>query len=158
MAAALKEALAGVSERFHVGLEVRAYSIGALEDVDWVGVSVVRGRPGLLREEEDPEGSALDPVSSEFSSALVALLEEDLSILRRARENVRSQLREGANGETPDLWEWQKILDTFSFPRLLNFLGSDTPRASRLKKSSPFPAILSDGERARLTELVQKED
>ncbi|MGD8362416.1 MAG: MarR family transcriptional regulator [Gemmatimonadota bacterium] len=96
----------------------------------------------------------LNPESPEFSGALVALLEEDLSVLRRARENVKGRLRENRNGNGFDLWEWQKILDTFSLPRLLSFLGSESPRAVRLRECSPFPAVLSEEERTRLAELA----
>jgi len=96
----------------------------------------------------------LNPESPEFSGALVALLEEDLSVLRRARENVKGRLREDRNGNGFDLWEWQKILDTFSLPKLLSFLGSETPRAVRLRECSPFPAVLSEEERVRLAELA----
>ena len=96
----------------------------------------------------------MNPESPEFSEALVALLEENLSVLRRARENVRGRLRQPQNGNGHDLWEWQKILDTFSFPRLLHFLESDSPRAVRLRESSPFPAVLSEEEKARLAELA----
>lgn len=102
------------------------------------------------------EDGRLNPASPEFSGALVALLEENLSVLRRARENVRGKLRAGANGDGPELWEWQKILDTFSVPKLLHFLESDSPRAIRLRKCSPFPAVLSDEEKARLESLVDR--
>jgi len=98
--------------------------------------------------------SRLNPRSSVFSEALVALLEENLSVLRRARENVRGRLQDSPNGHSHDLWEWQKILDTFSLPRLLNFLESDTPRAERLRETSPFPAVLSEEEKERLAELA----
>ncbi len=104
------------------------------------------------------EEGRLNPASPEFSGALVALLEENLSVLRRARENVCGQLKAGANGDGPELWEWQKILDTFSLPKLLNFLDSDSPRAVRLRKCSPFPAVLSEEEQARLEELIGQPD
>jgi hypothetical protein len=108
----------------------------------------------LAGEDGDNGNGKLSPESPEFSGALVALLEENLSVLRRARENVKGRLREDRNGNGFDLWEWQKILDTFSLPKLLSFLGSETPRAVRLRECSPFPAVLSEEERARLAELA----
>jgi hypothetical protein len=164
----LKGRLGEVEEEFDVILEVRSYSAPELNEVDWAGVIVLSGAlPGAAASgpaNELPErgpianpfsgNGKLNPESSEFSEALVALLEENLSVLRRARENVRGRLRQPQNGNGHDLWEWQKILDTFSFPRLLHFLESDSPRALRLRESSPFPAVLSAEEKARLAELA----
>lgn len=100
--------------------------------------------------------SDLDPESPEFSDALVSLLEEHLSLLKRARDHVLagSQDRFTENGQ--DLWEWRKVLDTYPLPRLLHFLRSQSPRAARLRRSSPFPAVLSEGERQRLKELAER--
>ncbi|MGW8268567.1 MAG: MarR family transcriptional regulator [Longimicrobiales bacterium] len=165
---ALRERLVAVEREFAVSLEVRTCSAGELDEVNWPEVVVLRGTPPgatVASSTEDvseknpgdnpfsPAGK-LNPESPEFSGALVALLEENLSVLRRARENVRGRLGESRNGHSHDLWEWQKILDTFSFPRLLHFLESDSPRAVRLRESSPFPAVLSEKEKARLAELA----
>ncbi len=96
----------------------------------------------------------LDPESPEFSGALVSLLEEHLSLLKRAREHVVRRLEERYPDNGHDLWEWRKVLDTYPLPRLLLFLRSQSPRAVRLRQSSPFPDVLSDGERERLGELA----
>jgi len=165
---ALRERLVEVEREFEVSLEVRVYSARGLDEVNWREVVVLKGTPPgppLANPTEDPLGKSsgespfsavgkLNPESPEFSGALVALLEENLSVLRRARENVRGRLGESRNGHSHDLWEWQKILDTFSFPKLLHFLESDSPRAVRLRESSPFPAVLSEKEKARLAELA----
>jgi len=165
---ALKERLVEVEREFEVSLEVRTCSARELDEVNWREVVVLRGTPPgapVAYPTEDPQGRTsrespfsaagkLNPESPEFSGALVALLEENLSVLRRARENVRGRLGESRNGHSHDLWEWQKILDTFSFPRLLHFLESDSPRAVRLRETSPFPAVLSEEEKARLAELA----
>jgi len=98
----------------------------------------------------------LDPASTEFNDALVALLEEDLSLIRRARERVLEKLENRHPGNGHDLWEWRKILDTYPLPRLLHFLESDSPRAVRLRESSPFPEVLSDAERERLGRFVER--
>ena len=165
---ALKERLVEVEREFEVSLEVHPFSARELDEVNWREVVVLRGTPPgapVPYPTEDPRrrssgespfsaAGKLNPESPEFSGALVALLEENLSVLRRARENVRGRLGESRNGHSHDLWEWQKILDTFSLPRLLNFLGSETPRALRLRECSPFPEVLSDEEKVRLAELA----
>lgn len=162
----LEAALQEVGKRFEVVLKVRAYTEAEIESVDWERAVVVRGgEAGLAGEEFLPEEELeliaadsavgyLNPASQEFNAGLVALLEENLSVLKRARNHVRARLDEGANGTSPDLWEWQKILDTFSIPRLLHLLASESPRAARLRKCSPFPAVLSEEERTRLSELA----
>lgn len=162
----LEEGLVEVEGDFQVDLEVRVYSHSELGEVDWSTVVRVVGAPpksvtpsagtSSPGERAGPGNGKLNPSSPEFSGALVALLEENLSVLRRAREKVRGELDQPRNGNGHELWEWQKILDTFSFPRLLNFLGSDSPRAVRLREYSPFPEVLSEEERARLSELASR--
>ncbi len=98
----------------------------------------------------------LDPESPQFNDALVSLLEQDLSLIKRAREKVLEKLEHRHPGNGHDDWEWRKILDTYPLPRLLNFLESDSPRAIRLRKSSPFPEVMSDRERERLGDLVER--
>jgi hypothetical protein len=98
----------------------------------------------------------LDPQSPEFSDALVSLLEEHLSLLQRARQHVIAALKDRYDENGYDLWEWRKVLDTYPLPRLLHFLQSQSPRAARLRRSSPFPAVLSEGEKQRLNELVHR--
>lgn len=98
----------------------------------------------------------LDPDSPEFNDALVSLLEEDLSLIRRAREKIQEKLQNRHPGNGHDDWEWRKILDTYPLPRLLHFLESDSPRAVRLRQSSPFPEVMSDRERERLGELIER--
>ena len=155
----LKDRLTEVEDAFDVALEVRAVPQAEIAEVDGSEVVTLIGdlpnpAGGPSRENPIADRGRLNPESPEFSEALVALLEENLSVIRRARECVRGQLGDRPNGHVQDLWEWQKILDTFSFPRLLHFLGSDSPRAVRLRECSPFPTVLSEEEKARLIELA----
>ena len=106
---------------------------------------------GPLAGNRDP-----DPSSPEYCGALVSLLEEDLSLIRRARENVLRKLENREPGNGHDLWEWRKVLDTYPLPRLLHFLESDSPRARRLRKSSPFPDVMSEAERDRLSGYTER--
>jgi len=101
-------------------------------------------------------GSDLDPTSPEFHGGLVSLLAEDLSLINRAREKVLEKLEHRHPGNGHDLWEWRKIFDTYPLPRLLHFLESESPRAIRLRKSSPFPDVITDNERERIGELVDR--
>jgi DNA-binding Lrp family transcriptional regulator len=98
----------------------------------------------------------LDPESPEFQDGLVALLEENLSLINRAREKILEKLEHRHPNNGHDDWEWRKILDTYPLPRLLHFLESNSPRAQRLRKSSPFPEVMSEREKARLSQLVER--
>ena len=113
-----------------------------------------RGRPPT-RSPSPRSNRDLDPESSVFNDALVSMLEEDLSLIKRAREKVREKLENRHPGNGHDDWEWRKVLDTYPLPRLLHFLESDSPRAVRLRKSSPFPEVMSERERERLGELIE---
>lgn len=98
----------------------------------------------------------LDPEAPHFNDALVSMLEEDLSLIKRAREKIREKLENRHPGNGHDDWEWRKILDTYPLPRLLHFLESESPRAVRLRKTSPFPEVMSERERERLGELIER--
>jgi hypothetical protein len=162
----LGERVAAVGGKLGVELEVCEFSREEATEVDWDEAIVILGEaPGWGRgtrsasdSDEGPRGTRLEPHSPEFSRALVAFLKENLSVLQRARDDLRRSLEDRPNGRSHDLWEWQKVLDTFSLPRLLNFLGSDSPRAVRLRKCSPFPAVLSEEEKARMADLLHRED
>ncbi|MGD2123322.1 MAG: winged helix-turn-helix domain-containing protein [Gemmatimonadota bacterium] len=112
---------------------------------------------GLFGKAQDsPPPVELDPESPEFHDGLVALLEENLSLINRAREKILQKLENRHPNNGHDDWEWRKIFDTYPLPRLLHFLESNSPRAERLRKSSPFPEVMSEGEKKRLRELVER--
>ena len=114
-----------------------------------------RGRRPRTPSPPDPIGD-YDPESSIFNDALVSMLEEDLSLIKRAREKIREKLENRHPGNGHDDWEWRKVLDTYPLPRLLHFLESKSPRAVRLRKTSPFPEVMSEKEKARLGELIER--
>jgi hypothetical protein len=157
-----------VGREFDVDVRVRVFGRAALADVDWSRVVPLVGTPLAdgVREPESAESEDsrdtphpqkptldLDPRSGAFVSALVALLEDEFSLLMRAREHLGKQLEERNPRNGADLWEWRKILDSYPLPKLLHFLQSDSPLAVRMRRSSPFPAILSDAERERMGRL-----
>jgi len=98
----------------------------------------------------------LDPEDPVFHEGLLALLGENLSLIKRAREKVLEKLEHRHPNNGHDDWEWRKILDTYPLPKLLHFLESESPRAVRLRKSSPFAEVLSEEEKARLGALVER--
>ena len=85
-----------------------------------------------------------------------AFSEERPGEIRIAFGRLQEKLQNRHPGNGHDDWEWRKILDTYPLPRLLHFLESDSPRAVRLRQSSPFPEVMSDRERERLGELIER--
>jgi predicted transcriptional regulator len=94
-----------------------------------------------------------------LSHNLARAIEQDTSLIRRAREHVDRLLKEAQGTATRDLIEWRNILDMYSIQRLSRFFISSSERANRLRQSNPFFAILSADERTHLVnDLEAKND
>jgi predicted transcriptional regulator len=95
----------------------------------------------------------------ELSCKLAKAIEQDTSLLRRAKEHIDRLLKEDQGMATRDLREWRDILEMYSIQRLSGFLTSSSERANRLRQSNPFFAILNFDERAQLiNDLEDKND
>ena len=94
-----------------------------------------------------------------LSRKLAKAIEQDTSLLRRAKEHIDRLLREDQGTATRDIVEWYNILDTYSIQRLSRFLTSSSERANRLRQSNPLFAVLTSDERAQLlADLEGKND
>jgi hypothetical protein len=89
----------------------------------------------------------LDAISRKLAKAI----EQDSSLVLRAKAHIGRLLEEDPGTATQDLMEWRDILDLYSLQRLSRFLASSSERANRLRQSNPFFAILNADERSRLT-------
>ena len=85
-----------------------------------------------------------------LSRKLARAIEQDTSLLRRAKNHINRLLKEDQGMAARDLMEWREILDMYSIQRLVRFLTSSSERANRLRQSNPFFAILDFDEQARL--------
>jgi predicted transcriptional regulator len=86
-----------------------------------------------------------------LSGKLAKAIEQDTSLLRRAKDHIDRLLNENQGTATRDLMEWRDILEMYSIQRISRFLTSTSERAKRLRQSNPFFAVLSSDELARLT-------
>jgi hypothetical protein len=86
----------------------------------------------------------------ELSRRLAKAIEQDSSLLPRAKEHVDHLLNEDQGTATLDVMEWRDILHMYSIQRLSRFFTSSSERADRLRQSNPFFAVLTADERARL--------
>jgi hypothetical protein len=59
-------------------------------------------------------------------------------LIQLARNNLERWLRLDGNRAHPALMEWRAIMDFLTPEEIANFLESDTPKANRLRQSSPF--------------------
>ena len=93
-----------------------------------------------------------------LSSKLAKAIEQDTSLLRRAKEHIDRLLKEDQGTATRDLMEWRNILDMYSIQRLSRFFTSSSERANRLRQSNPFFAILDSDERAQLVDDLENKN
>jgi hypothetical protein len=59
-------------------------------------------------------------------------------LIQVARERLERWLRLDGNHAHPALLEWRAIMDFLTPNEIADFLESDTPKANRLRQSSPF--------------------
>jgi predicted transcriptional regulator len=86
----------------------------------------------------------------ELSHKLAEAIENDTSLVRRAKELVQRMLKKDHGSATKDIAEWRDILESYSIRRLSRFLTSTSERANRLRQSNPLFAILNPDERNQL--------
>jgi DNA-binding Lrp family transcriptional regulator len=148
-----------VEQEFDVTIEVRGFSGADAPPVTWEEIILLAGVPPFHRTQNaapptthgDREQRAL-----RLSEAITELLEEDPSLVRRAERHLARVLRDEPGAASEDLREWQAILATYTPERLKHFLVSGSPRAQRLRQSSPFFAVLSADERDRVTAVLER--
>lgn len=83
------------------------------------------------------------------------MVKSDPTLIRRALQHTDMLLREGQGTANSDLGEWRQLLETYSAERLRELLVSRSSRADRLRRSSPFFAVLTPEERDRLHKGIE---
>ena len=72
-------------------------------------------------------------------------------LLEVPKENVE-KWKKRKGGLSTAIREWEFILNTYSFEKILSLLESDSEDSIRLRSSSPFTRILSENERKEIFE------
>lgn len=126
----------------------RADSPGVPED------AIVLWGPGDITKTDRPPGVQTHAESAERSlrmaQAIAEMIKTDPSLARRALQYTNRLLREGQGTAHSDIGEWRQLLETYSPERLRDLLVSKSSRAERLRRSSPFFAVLTPDERDRM--------
>jgi hypothetical protein len=159
----LRNAVHDVETEFDLTIEVRGCTHADLPAVDPSNLTLLAGIPPTKKDQaqkstgEAPSHVDLDNRSKARAQALATLVQESPSLIRRAQRHVNRLLSSELGAARHDLEEWRDILQSYSQPRLLRFLTSDSPRALRLRQSSPLIAVLEAKERDRLVAAKENE-
>lgn len=87
--------------------------------------------------------------ANEAADLLIARrLRRDPALLREARRNLRRWMARDGKRPRPVFLEWALVLDKLTRSEIAAFLESDTPKARRLRQSSPFMSLLTSREAA----------
>ena len=146
----LRSLITPVEQEFEMTIEIRGFTRADLPVMlpdEWV---LLGGVPPTLdsdRSGKPPTHKDYDRRSARMAEAVAGLLRSDPTLIERAREYVGRLLDRDQGMATPDLEEWNQVLQSYSLPRLLRFLTAESPRAVRLRQSSPLIAVLTPRER-----------
>ena len=161
----LRTKLIKAENDFDLTIELEGYTKADVPDLKFDDITVLYGvmpstdRPTRNRTKKPLTHMEKDRRLHVLSRKLAMAIEQDTSLLRRAKEHVDRMLMEDQGTATRDLMDWRDILDKYSIQRLSRFLTSSSERANRLRQSNPFFAILNSDERIQLVnDLEDKND
>ena len=154
----IREKLSFIETSFDITIEIVAYTRANLPEIQPDGITELVGPPppGAERPSEG-EGAGpggVDHESARFAQALAEMLVRSPSLVERALHHLDEVLRERPRGRGEDLREWQRVLSSYPMPRLQRFVVSNSLRALRLRRCSPFPAVLTPSERERVEKFM----
>ena len=158
-----RQRFAQIEKKFDITIEVSGYTRADLPGLDCDSITLLAGVPPVTPSAKTPPWRPqshrdLDERASDWSKALVSLIKDDSSLVRRARTYLDRLLKQNQGTANRDLNEWRNIMEQYPRHRLLRFLESSTPRACRLRQSSPFLAVLSSEEKARLQDSQKRKN
>ena len=84
----------------------------------------------------------IDRRNLEHDRAIAAALRRHPELVEVARDNLKRWMANDGDHVHPAFEEWNDILFFLTTEQLADFLESDTPKANRLRQSSPFVGIL----------------
>jgi len=84
----------------------------------------------------------IDRANLEDDRATGAVLRQHLELVEAARANLQRWMAQDGDAADPALAEWADLLFFLTPAQLADFLESETPKANRLRQSSPFIGLL----------------
>lgn len=160
----LRTQLNRVERNFDITIELKGYTKADVPDLNADKVALLFGimpfpdKHNLKMRAKPSTHKEKDQHMLELSYKLSEAIENDTSLVRRAKEHVQRMLKKNHGSATKDIKEWRDILESYSIRRLSRFLTSTSERANRLRQSSPFFAILSTDERNQLLNQLGEDE
>lgn len=148
--------LAEIEREFDVIVEIRTFSRADAPEALLEGAELLAGYIDTGISSSDRTHAERDERAARFSSAIAEILNSDPSLIKRATRYLEFQLEDSHGSASHDLREWLDILNRYSVQRIKDFLVAETPRAKRLRQSSPFFAVLNPEERDKVTAAAEK--
>jgi hypothetical protein len=159
----LRTGLNEIEKDFDLTIELEGYTKADIPDRKLDGITILYGvvpniptdstrqlaKRTMTHQQKDSQLKLM-------SRKLADIIQQDASIVRRAKDHIDRLLMEDQGTAAGDLMEWRNILDTYSIQRLIRFVTSSSERARRLSQSNPFFAILNSEERAMVEDGVQE--
>lgn len=93
--------------------------------------------------------------SLKLAKAVAELIRQYPSLIRRAIRYTGRLLEEEQGMASRDIAEWKQILENYSSERVQDLLVSGSARAVRLRRSMPFLAVLTQGEREKMLTRIE---
>jgi sugar-specific transcriptional regulator TrmB len=153
----IRKRVAEIEKEYDVVLEVHMFSEADVPELDWDKTKLLAGHTKLRKGTSGRTHADRDARAARFSTVIVKMLDEDPGLMRRATKHVELLLQQDQGHAAHDLREWHDILTNYSGQRVRDFIVSDTPRAQRLRQSSPFFAVLSADEREKIFSALEAE-
>ena len=160
----LRTQLNRVERNFDITIELKGYTKADVPNLNGDKVTLLFGimpfpdKHDLKMRTKPSTHKEKDQHMLEISYKLAEAIENDTSLVRRAKEHVQRMLKKNHGSATKDIKEWRDILESYSIRRLSRFLTSTSERANRLRQSSPFFAILSTDERNQLLNQLGEDE
>lgn len=151
----VKNRLAGIEQEFDLIIEIRTYSKADVPEDLSKTTELLAGHFDSATASSGASHAERDDRAARYSAAIVQELEQDPSLIKRATRYLDFLLEEEQGSAEHDLREWRDILTRYSVQRIKDFLVSETPRAIRLRQSSPFFAVLNAEERDRVIAFTE---
>lgn len=155
----IRRRLVDIEGAFDLTIEVRTFSSADMPEVHWPTTTLLAGHLEPAADRAPTSRSHANRIarSKVVSEAIARLLDEDPSLLRRAQRHLDFLLERDQGPAAHDLREWQDILAHYSKRRVKDFLVAESPRAQRLRQSSPFLAVLTAEQREQVLDAVERE-
>jgi len=153
-----------VEKEFDLTIELEGYTKADILDLDLHEFTPLYGiMPSLDHTSRPQIKSPLTRLEPDrrmllLSRELAKAIQQDSSLLRRAKNHIDSLLHDDQGMANRDLMEWRGILDNYSVQQLARFFTSSSERANRLRQSNPLFAILNADEKAQLTNAIEGTD